>query len=40
MKTLIYITLIAVAAVSCSINRNYTMEDDIYYVPGKKSLAT
>ena len=39
MKTLIYITLIAVAAVSCSINRNYTMEDDIYYVPGKKSLA-
>ena len=39
MKTFIYIALTAIAASSCSIARNYTMEDDIYYVPGKKSLV-
>lgn len=39
MKFPVYIAvLFAFAAVSCSTARSFTMEDDIYYVPGKKAL--
>ena len=34
----LYTAIIALTAISCSTNRSFTMEDDIYYVPGKKAL--
>lgn len=39
MKPYLYIAMIALMANACSVSRSITMEDDIYYVPGKKALA-
>ena len=41
MKFSLYIAGLAFIIVSCSTTRNFSsiMEDDIYYVPGKKALA-
>ena len=34
----LYTAIIALTAISCSTNRSFTMEDDIYYIPGEKAL--
>ena len=41
MKFSLYIAGLAFIIASCSTTRNFSsiMEDDIYYVPGKKALA-
>ena len=41
MKFSLYIAGLAFIIVSCSTTRNFSsiMEDDIYYVPGKKSAG-
>ncbi|MEG2554903.1 MAG: hypothetical protein RSA53_02280 [Odoribacter sp.] len=41
MKPLLYITVLILFLSACSANRNFssTVEDDIYYVPGKKALV-
>lgn len=39
MKYSVYMAALVFLAVSCTATRNFTMEDDIYYVPGKKSLV-
>lgn len=41
MKPFLYIAAFALLASSCSTTRNFssTVEDDIYYVPGKKALV-
>lgn len=41
MKSLLYVAALALVASSCSTTRNLssTVEDDIYYVPGKKALV-
>lgn len=38
MRAILYITLLALGAGACATAHNYTMEDDIYYIPGKKAL--
>ena len=37
MRALLYITLLALSAGACATAHSYTIEDDIYYVPGKKT---
>ncbi len=39
MRTLLYITILALSLSACGTAHNYAMEDDIYYIPGKKSLV-
>lgn len=39
MRALLYVTLLALGAGACATAHSYTMEDDIYYVPGKKALV-
>ncbi len=41
MKSLLYIAVFVFITMSCSTTRNFSnaMEDDIYFVPGKKSLV-
>lgn len=40
MKSLLYIAVLALVAASCATSQNFsnTVEDDIYFVPGKKAL--
>ena len=38
MRFCLYIVLVTIFITSCITSQSFTMEDDIYYVPGKKAL--
>ena len=38
MRFCLYIVLVTILITSCITSQSFTLEDDIYYVPGKKAL--